>query len=207
MTIVARSRRTEYERRAMAPPDLVWRLNVEQYHGMINAGILTESDPVELLDGCLVPKMPKRPKHSLVNGLVFEAISRLLPEGWFADFQEPITTENSEPEPDVRVVRGERRDFLDRHPGGADLGLLVEVSDTTLNRDLDLKLKLYAQAGVAVYWVVNLPEHRLEVYSEPSGSSAEPGYGQRTVLKAGDDVALVLDGVEVGRLAVASLLP
>ena len=197
----------DLSRRAVTPPDLVWRLGVGQYHEMIAAGILTEDDPVELLDGCLVPKMPKNPPHTLANGLIHEALARLLPAGWFTDSQEPITTEDSEPEPDVRVVRGERRAFLERHPGPQDLGLVVEVSDATLERDRTLKKQLYARSGVPVYWIVNLRDRRLEVYTEPSGPVDVPGYGRRHELAAGDEVPVTLDGVEIGRLAVSDLLP
>ncbi len=193
----------DFARRAVEPPDLVWRLGVDQYHGMIEAGILTEDDPVELLDGCLVPKMPKNPPHTLANGLVFEAIAGLLPAGWFADSQEPITTEDSEPEPDVRIVRGERRAFADRHPGPADLGLIIEISDATLERDRTIKQRLYARAGVKVYWIVNLPDRRVEVYSEP----ALADYGEKREYTEGHELPLILDGVEIGRLAVDDLLP
>ncbi len=193
--------------RAVAPPDLIWRLSVAQYHEMIEAGILTADDPVELLGGCLVPKMPKNPRHTLANGLIREALVRLLPEGWFADSQEPITTEDSEPEPDVRVVRGERRGYHDRHPGPRDLGLVVEVADATLERDRTLKQQIYARAGIPTYWIVNLRDRRLEVYTEPSGPAAAPGYGRRRDLAAGEEVVLVLDGAEVGRLPVGDLLP
>ena len=194
-------------RRAIAPPDLIWRLAVHQYHEMIAAGILTEDDPVELLAGCLVPKMPKNPPHTLANGLIHEAIVRLLPKGWFADSQEPITTDDSEPEPDVRVVRGERRAYADRHPGPLELGLVVEVSDATLERDRKLKKQLYGQSLVPVYWIVDLRHRRLEVYTDPSGPVDVPGYGSRREFVDGDEVPLVLDGVEVGRIPVSDFLP
>jgi Uma2 family endonuclease len=197
-------------RRAVAPPDLVWRLEVRQYHEMIEAGILGENDPVELLDGLLVPKMAKNPPHSLANGLIHEAITRLLPNGWFADSQEPITTADSEPEPDLRVVRGERRQYRGRHPGPQDVGLVVEVSDASLERDRTLKQQLYARAGIPVYWIVDLRGYGLEVYSEPSGpedAAGAAGYRRRERLGAGDQVVLVLDGVEVGELAVDELMP
>jgi Uma2 family endonuclease len=151
--------------------------------------------------------MPKNPPHTLVNGLIHEAIARLLPAGWFADSQEPITTDDSEPEPDVRVVRGERRAFRERHPGPRDIGLVVEVSDATLERDRKLKKQLYGRAGISVYWIVNLRERRLEVYTEPSGPAAKAGYGRRQDFGPGDVVPVTLDGVEVGRLAVDDLLP
>lgn len=207
MPMVAPSTPTALGQRSIAPPDLIWRLEVVQYHEMIAAGILTEKDPVELLDGCLVPKMVKNPPHSLANALIHEAVARILPAGWFADSQEPITTAESEPEPDVRVVRGDRRQYLDRHPGPQDVGLVVEVSDTSLERDRTLKQGLYARAGIPIYWIANLPADRLEVYTEPSGPTAEPGYHRRQDLGLDETVGLELDGTEVGRLAVRDLLP
>ncbi len=139
---------------------------------MIRAGILTDDDPVELLDGWLVSKMPKNPPHCVVTRLIRQALERLVPAAWYVDTQEPLTTADSEPEPDVVVVRGETRQYLDRHPGPEDVGLVVEVADTTLQRDRTSKKRLYARAGIPVYWIVNLPESRCEVYSEPVRGSA-----------------------------------
>jgi len=113
----------------------IWRLSVAQYHEMIRAGILAEDDPVELLDGCLVQKIIKNPPHCLATGLVRDALEKALPEGWHVKSQDPITLAASEPEPDVTVVRGSRRDYADRHPGPADVALVVEVADTGLQRD------------------------------------------------------------------------
>lgn len=84
----------------------IWQLSVEQYHQMIQTGILTEDDPIELLEGWLVPKMPKNPPHRISTALVREALTRLLPVGFFVDSQEPLTTDDSEPEPDAMVVQG-----------------------------------------------------------------------------------------------------
>ncbi len=191
----------------VVPTDVVWRLDVEQYHAMIDAGILTEDDPVELLDGILVPKMPKSPSHRLATGLVREALEPLVPGGWHVDSQEPVTTAESEPEPDVLVVRGSRRDYADRHPGPKDLAMIVEVSDATLHRDQTLKERLYAQAGIPVYWIVNLQDRRIEVLEAPSGPDESPGYRKRREYKAKDTIPVVVGKAELGRLAVADLLP
>src|SRR5438445_4118523 len=88
------------------PKDFIWPLSVEQYHEMIRAGILTEDDPVELLEGILVVKMAKNPPHSSATRKMRTALERLVPTGWFVDIQEPVTTESSEPEPDLAIVRG-----------------------------------------------------------------------------------------------------
>lgn len=192
---------------AAVPTDLVWRLNLDQYHAMIDAGILTEDDPVELLDGLLVPKRPSKPSHRLATGLVREALEHFVPDGWYVDSQEPITTAESEPEPDVAVVRGERRLYSERHPGPGDVAIVVEVSDATLERDRTLKARLYAGAGIAVYWIVNLQDQRIEVLTEPSGPSEYPGYQVRREYGPGEAVPVVVGRIEVGRIAVDEVLP
>lgn len=189
------------------PPVPVWRLSVEQYHRMIRFGILTDDDPVELLEGWLITKMPKNPPHRLCTQLTREAIARLLPPNWYVDAQEPITTADSEPEPDVVVVRGERRAYHDHHPREYDVTLVVEVADTTLPRDRTLKKRLYARAGIPTYWIINLVDNQLEVYTEPTGAAEQADYRQRQDYGAADRVPLVLNGVERGRIAVRDLLP
>lgn len=103
------------EKSLIVPDNPIWRLTVEQYHQMIDAGILTEDDSVELLEGWLITKMPKKPSHSVATELTQDALMTVLPAGWFIKVQEPITTADSEPEPDIMVVRGVRRDYTD-HP-------------------------------------------------------------------------------------------
>jgi Uma2 family endonuclease len=156
---------------AAIPNDLIWRLSIEQYHAIIQAGILTDDDSVELLEGWLVFKMPKNPPHRATTRLVRTALENILPAGWYVDSQEPITLSNSEPEPDIVVVRGDTRQYLDRHPGAEDIALIIEVSDTTLQRDRTVKKRIYARAGISIYWIVNLVEGLVEVYSQPKRGS------------------------------------
>lgn len=184
-------------------PDDVWRLSVEQYHKMIDAEILDEDDPVELLEGILVTKMAKHPPHRIATQLTRGSLEALTSPGWYADAQEPITLATSEPEPDVTVVRGRRRQHLDHHPGAEDIGLVVEVADSSLALDRGLKKRTYADAGIPVYWIINLAERKVEVYSEPAASD----YQQRQDYDADAEVPVVLDGQEIGRLAVKDLLP
>jgi Uma2 family endonuclease len=172
-----RSGLSTLDRPPAVPSDYIWRLSVEQYHAMIRSGILTEDDPVALLDGWLVVKMPQNPRHRAAVRLIQNALERLVPTGWYVDTQAPITTADSEPEPDVVVVRGEVRQYLDRHPGPPDLALVVEVADATLQRERSLKKRLYAAAGIPVYWIANLAEGRFEVYADPT----DQGRGQTTV--------------------------
>ena len=188
------------------PSEPIFRLTVEQYHAMAEGGVLTDDDPVELLEGWLVAKESKKPLHSVVNELAREALDRALPAGWCTSAQEPITTRDSEPEPDVSVVRGDRRRYLKRHPGAKDVALVVEVADVSLRRDRGIKKRVYAGAGIGVYWIVNLEEKQIEVYTEPTGSGAKADYGRRQDFGLSEQVPVVIEGREVGRLAVKEVM-
>jgi hypothetical protein len=173
---------------------------------MIDAGKLTDDDALELLEGWLVPKMPKNPPHRVSTRLTHSALGRLLPE-WYLESQEPMTTSDSEPEPDVYVARGKVRDYSARHPGPQDMRLIVEIADTTLARDRGIKKRLYARAAIPVYWIVNLPDRCVEVFTVPSGPAETPDYEQRQVYGENDRVPVVLDGKELGQLEVKAILP
>ena len=192
---------------AAIPNDLILRLSVEQYHAMIQAGILADDDPVELLEGWLVFKMPKNPPHRVTTRLVRTALENILPPGWYVDSQEPITLQNSEPEPDIVVVRGDTRQYLDRHPGPEDVAIVIEVSDTTLGRDRTIKKRTYARAGIPVYWIVNLVEGQVEVYDRPSGDSEQPDYGQMLIYGRSAVLLLVIEGIAIGAIDVDTILP
>jgi Uma2 family endonuclease len=189
------------------PPEPIKRISVEQYHAIIRAGVFDDDDPIELLEGWLVEKMPKKPPHSVATGLLSDALAPLLPAGWHLITQEPITTRDSEPEPDIGVVRGKRREYVDRHPQPKDVGLVVEVADATLARDRGVKKTIYARAGIPIYWIVNLVDRCVEIYSDPTGQAKKPDYRQRQIFGLRDSVPLVLDGEEIGRQKVKLLLP
>jgi len=188
------------------PTQPIWRLTVTQYHQMICAGILTEDDPVELLEGWLVTKMPKNPPHTVSTQATGDVLARIVSDGWFVNRQEPITTDDSEPEPDVTVVRGDRRNYRERHPGPNDVGLLVEVAAASLERDRGPKKRLYASAGIPIYWIVNLVEHQVEVYADASAAAGEPDYRSRRVYLPDDRVPVILDGCEVGAISAGDIL-
>lgn len=189
------------------PPDPAQRLTVEQYHEMITSGILPEDNSMELLEGRLVRKMPKKPPHSVATKFLRKALERAIPPGWEVDSQEPITTSDSEPEPDGMVYRGNDRQYLDRHPSPEDVAMVAEVSNSSLQEDRTTKKRLYARARVPIYWIINLVDNQLEVYTDPSGPTEQPDYGQRQVYGPGDTIPLVIEGAEVGRIAVSDLLP
>jgi Uma2 family endonuclease len=190
----------------VSPPltlDFIWRLSVEQYHQMIAADILTSGDPVELLEGILVTKMAKNPLHSLAIQLIRDALAKIFSSGWCVSAPEPITLADSEPEPDVSVAQGDHRQYASRHPSAEDTALVVEVADSSLSRDRKLKKRIYAAAGIPVYWIVNLTIQRVEIYSKPSGSD----YQQRQDYDIDAEIPVMLKGQEIGRLAVKELLP
>jgi Uma2 family endonuclease len=174
---------------------------------MIRAGILTEDDPVELLEGWLVTKMPKNPPHSVATRLTTRVLSQCLPSGWEVQTQEPITTDTSEPEPDVSVVRGDARQYTNRHPRPDDVALVVEVADATLARDRGQKKRIYAHAAIPVYWIIILVEQKIEVYSDPTGPAVGPDYRRRQDFGPSQQIPVWIDGNEVGRLTVSDLLP
>jgi len=183
------------------------RFTVAEYHRMIAAGILQEGEPYELLEGWIVRKMTRNPPHDLALVLLGDEIRRLLPAGWFPRNQSAATTEESEPEPDLAVVRGQPRDFARRHPGPTEVGLIVEVADSSLQHDRGFKGRAYARAAFPIYWIVNIPDSQIEVYTDPTGPDPEPAYRQRRDYTATEAVPLILDGVEIGQIPVRDLLP
>ena len=156
---------------APPPPSVhdhaIARLSVEQYHAMIRSGVLTGEDRVELIDGYLVDKMPKSPRHAKAVRRLAAALRDALPDGLTAIKEDPITLAGSEPEPDVAVVTDESLDREDAHPAAADCRLVVEVAETTLAEDRG-RAAVYAAAGIPEYWIVNLLTGEIERYFEPS---------------------------------------
>jgi len=186
---------------AVATPTAL--LAVEAYLGMVRAGDFTGADRVELLAGVLVDKMGKNPPHVLSTKRTCKALARVLPPGWSVAKEDPIRLADSVPEPDIAVLRGGDEDYADRLPGPADVGLIVEVADTTLNEDQTTKKAIYARAGIPAYWIANVSASCLIAFSEPLGSE----YLVRRVYGSEDHVPLILDGREVARIAVKDLLP
>jgi Uma2 family endonuclease len=128
-----------------------------------------------------------------------------VPAGWYVDSGEPVTLgEDSEPEPDVVVVRGNTRDYRDQHPGAGDLALAVDVVEAP-GSDLEARKRVYARAGVPVCWVINLADTRIEVYSDLAITAGEAGYRRRTDFTASDEIPVVIEGREVRRFTVREL--
>ena len=137
-----------------------------EYERLIECGIFQPGEPVELVGGQLLVAEPQGSRHFAAIRAVEEALRTAFGSGWEVRAQAPLALdEESEPEPDVAVVPGSFRDYLARHPSRPVL--VVEVSESSLTADRDRKGSLYARAGVADYWIVNLVDRLLEVYREP----------------------------------------
>lgn len=183
------------------------RFSVAEYHKLIDIGLLTENDNLELIEGYLVLKMSRYPPHDSCIHLALRMLLRCLPPAWSLRIQSAITLSDSEPAPDLAVVRGDERTYATRHPYPADVGLAIEVADSTLLGDRADKGRIYARANIPIYWIINLGDRQVEVYSCPSSSGVASTYGQRNDYAAADQLPLMLDGVLVANIPVRDLLP
>jgi Uma2 family endonuclease len=155
----------------------LWPLTIEAYHALAEAGLIPEN--TELLYGFVYNKMSKSPLHSYLLQAMQELLSRSLPPGKFLRTEQPITCDNSEPEPDLAVVVGSNQQYKTTHPNAADL--VVEICVTSHEYDR-LKLRAYATAGVKECWFVLGPEKQIEVFSKPANGK----FSEHRILKSGD---------------------
>lgn len=142
-----------------------------RYDAMVAAGFLTKEDRVELLYGEIYQKMPKGPKHTARVNRITKTLERLLGNRSIISGQNPVAlNEFSEPEPDISVLKP-RQDFYESgHPEPRDVLFLVEVSDSTLTHDRDLKVPLYAACDVAEVWLVDVQARTVTVHRAPEGN-------------------------------------
>jgi Uma2 family endonuclease len=180
---------------------VLYRLTVDEYERI---GEMLDDPRVELIDGHLVKKMPKNPEHSWSTKQVFKALERLLPAGWTWRTEQPVRIPAyDEPEPDVSIVRGCDDDYMHRKPVPADVAVLVEVAESTLSIDRGEKKRAYARAAIPIYWIVNPVNRQVEVYTDPGVDD----YASRQDFLPGQQVPLVIDGQQIGQIAVADILP
>lgn len=153
-------------------------LSVDQYHAMIRNGILNEGESLELIDGLLVRKdrrdhqgdiMTVGPRHAKVLGLLADLLQDLLRAlPLHVRSQMPVTLSGiQEPEPDISIVKGARRDYSEAHPSSENIFLLIEIANRSLNFDRTSKLRMYAEAGIPEYWIINLVAGTIEIYRSP----------------------------------------
>ena len=153
-----------------------WRWARMEYERLVDLGAF-DNDPVELIGGQLIVAEPKGSEHATAVDMAWEALHAALPAGWLVRVQNSVALDDdSEPEPDIAVVRGARADFRLAHPRRPDL--IVEASDSSLRFDRLTKGSLYARAGIEDYWIVNLVDRAVEVYRAPDRDMTAP-YGWR----------------------------
>ena len=150
-----------------------WSLS--DYHKMIEAGILSDRR-VELISGNIIEMSPEGPLHCSINHRAVTYLRSLLKQNAVVREAHPITLNDSEPEPDIAIVRFPDRLYLNRHPYSEDIYWLIEIADTTLNQDLGIKKKAYAQAGIAEYWVIDLSSVTLTVFLNPTEEDYQTKY-------------------------------
>jgi Uma2 family endonuclease len=182
----------------------VHRITVDEYERIIRAGALNDPDRVELVDGYMVDKMGKSAEHGYSTKKTIKALEGRLPAGWVWRSEQPVRIPDyDEPEPDVTIDRGTDEDYEHRLPNSADVGLLIEISLTTLDQDRGKKLLAYARSGIPVYWIINLIDRHVEVYTGPGPA----GYQSRVDFQPGQVIPVAIDGRQLQPIAVNDILP
>lgn len=174
-----------------------YRITVKHYHKMLENGLISEG-PFELLDGQIVRKlrsalgedpMTINPGHSNAVKALVELAPAFIGRGCHLMSQQPISLPpRNEPEPDLTIVRGKREDYANRHPGAGDVLCVIEVASASLIDDRTRKQRIYAQAGLPLYLIVNLVDHVVEAYSQPSEGSGR--YSKLMTLQLKDKLTL-----------------
>jgi Uma2 family endonuclease len=177
------------------------RMTVEEFERIEDS---LDDDQVELIDGYIVRMDEMKPPHVLASELLRDSLQPMIPAGRYIREDKPVQIPDYDQlRPDIAVVRGNPRVYAKRHPMPEDISLLIEISDTTLSKDRKQKLPSYARSGIQVYWIVNVIERQVELYTQPVADQ----YGSKLVFTAGQSVPVIIDGVEVGHIAVDDFMP
>ena len=187
---------TELERQL--EPEELYTWVVSDYHQMIESGILTPNCPVELLEGRIIRMSPQRPFHASSVHRTNKYLSKLLGNRAEVRIQSPITLgDDSEPEPDIAVVSTDINEYADRHPAPKDIYLSIEVADTTLTKDRQLKSRIYAKNLVPEYWILDLQNRQVYIYRSPAGDKYQIELvlksQESTSIQAFPDLTIMLD--------------
>jgi Uma2 family endonuclease len=175
-----------------------------EYGRLIDLGVLHEDDAIELLEGRLIVAEPQRTPHATAIDLAAEALRRAFGPGWRVRVQLPLGLgRESEPEPDIAVVRGEARDYLADHPATA--ALVIEVADASLRLDRQIKARIYARASITDYWIVNLVNRVVEVQRDPISAGRRSRYRDVSTMTEGERIVPL--AAPFGSVTVAELLP
>ncbi|MEL6553453.1 MAG: Uma2 family endonuclease [Cyanobacteria bacterium J06621_11] len=170
------------------PPVDIRLITTADYHRMADVGILAADEQVELLAGQVIQKMLKGPAHSALCKRVEKLVERRLGDSVLVRLQDPIQLDTySEPEPDIAIVYPSSSFYAEHHPTASEVFAIIEVSDSTIERDLTLKANLYAAAGIVDYWVINVQEKQLHIFRDPQANE----YQKQTILKTKQSTSFV----------------
>ena len=166
-----------------ASPEEQHRLSLDAYRLMIARGILGPDDRVELLDGLLVKKMTKGPRHATATTKLYKRLIRLLPADWTVRQEQPVELPDgpegaSVPEPDIAIAAGSDDDDKTRHPGPEDVALVIQFADAEPSREKK-NLMRFGWSRVREVWVVDLNCETVQIHTAPTGLCADPGYAHR----------------------------
>jgi Uma2 family endonuclease len=180
----------------------------DEYYRAADLGILRPDERLELIDGEIIEKMsPQKRPHAIAITVGASILQTAFGFNCYISQQLPLRiSDGSEPEPDLAVITGAPEDYVD-HPSASDVRLLVEVSDTTLVGDRGKKAALYAEAGVADYWIENLPERKLEVCRDPAPLPDGSGFGYQSVASFSEEEIVIPLAAPQAEIRVADLLP
>lgn len=184
------------------------RFSVREYQLMIASGILEEDEPVELLEGMIVQVPLQNPPHSSAVYKAQQVLPPIVPEGWIVRIQLPILVSGSQREPDISVVRAPISRYAQRHPTRSDIAMLGEIADSTIKKDRQVLAALYARDRIPVYWLINIPDAQIEVYTEPCiDDTGAAYYKTRQDYGRKDTLPIVIKLRIVGKVRVRDLLP
>ncbi|MFO0850226.1 MAG: Uma2 family endonuclease [Gemmataceae bacterium] len=179
---------------------------VAEYQQMVRHGIVKATDRCHLIRGLIVRRPPINPPHATVMSKLYEMLIPLVVGVGCVRPQTPVALADSQPQPDVTVAVGRQDDYATVHPGPKDVLLVIEVADSSLLADKTEMFQLYAENKLPVYWLVNIPNRQVEVYTLPRGGKS-PTYRGRAVYGPGQAIPVVLAGQAVGSIPVSELLP
>jgi Uma2 family endonuclease len=184
------------------PPPLPtkYRLTVEQYYKMAEVGILKEDQRTELIEGEIIEMSAIGTKHAICVSNLSEILTLRTIQIAHVRQQNPVhLSDRSEPQPDIALVKRPSSLYVDCHPKAADIFLLIEVSDSTLKYDREIKIPLYAKAGIPEVWIANIEEQVFEVYKSPNQDHYEQvklyGKGELIPMSMFADIAIAVDEI------------
>jgi Uma2 family endonuclease len=186
----------------------IYPLMITQFIRMMDVGIFTERSRVELLGGVLARRMTKNTPHNFTILQLGETFRTLAGPEWIISEEKSVELrENWRPEPDIALLRGPDDRYRVNGPTERDIPLVIEVADSTKAKDRGAKRLGYAAAGIPVYWLVDLSKRVVEVYTMPSGRGQSAKYRESVMYKADAEIPVVIEGREVGMIAVKDILP